>query len=74
VIDQGIGIAPEHKDRVFDRFYRVDEARTRVGGTGLGLSIVKTFVEGMGGEVSLESEVGEGSTFTVSLPTMPMTK
>jgi hypothetical protein len=55
--------------RIFERFYRVDETRARsTGGTGLGLSIVKTLVEGMGGTVSVRSQLGEGSTFTVTLP------
>jgi signal transduction histidine kinase len=69
VCDCGYGIALQHQSRIFERFYRVDEARTRsTGGTGLGLSIVKTFVEGMGGNVAVCSQVGEGSIFTVILP------
>ena len=71
VSDRGPGIPKELHERIFERFYRVDEARTRSGGTGLGLSIVKTFVEGMHGQVSLCSEDNEGSTFTLKLPTMP---
>ena len=71
VIDQGPGIPEGLQDRIFERFYRVDEARTRSGGTGLGLSIVKTFVEGMNGQVSLQSKENEGSRFTLKLPTMP---
>ena len=69
VADNGPGIPPEHLPRVFERFYRVDAGRSReLGGTGLGLSIVKHMVEAMRGKVSVESEVGRGSTFTVSLP------
>jgi two-component system phosphate regulon sensor histidine kinase PhoR len=69
VADDGPGIAPEHLPRVFERFYRVDAGRSReLGGTGLGLSIVKHMVEAMRGRVSVDSEVGRGSTFIVSLP------
>jgi len=69
VSDTGPGIAPEHLQRVFERFYRVDAGRSReLGGTGLGLSIVKHMVEAMRGKVSVESTVGRGSTFVVSLP------
>ncbi|MFN0058107.1 MAG: ATP-binding protein [Planctomycetota bacterium] len=69
VRDTGIGIEPKHQDRVFERFYRVDKARSReLGGTGLGLAIVKHVSLLHGGDVSLESEVGRGSTFTVRLP------
>ena len=69
VIDQGPGIPGEHQPYVFDRFYRVDKARTREwGGAGLGLSITRWAVEGHGGEITLESEEGRGSTFQVSLP------
>ena len=68
VADDGPGIPAEHLPRVFERFYRVDAGRSReLGGTGLGLSIVKHMVEAMRGRVSVESEVGKGSTFTVSL-------
>jgi two-component system phosphate regulon sensor histidine kinase PhoR len=69
VSDTGPGISVEHVSRIFERFYRVDAGRSReLGGTGLGLSIVKHLVEAMRGKVWVESEVGRGSTFTVSLP------
>jgi signal transduction histidine kinase len=69
VSDTGIGIPLKSQARVFERFYRVDKDRSRDrGGTGLGLSIVKHVVELHGGHVSLDSELGEGSTFTVRLP------
>ncbi|THG29819.1 sensor histidine kinase [Naasia lichenicola] len=69
VTDQGIGIAAEDLERVFERFYRVDQARSRnTGGTGLGLSIVKHVVQNHGGEVAVWSQRGRGSTFTVRLP------
>jgi signal transduction histidine kinase len=69
VTDQGYGIPLQHQARIFERFYRVDESRTQAtGGTGLGLAIVKMLVEGMGGEIAVESKLGEGTTFSVSLP------
>ncbi|MBE9051182.1 two-component sensor histidine kinase [Nostocales cyanobacterium LEGE 11386] len=69
VCDQGYGIPLQHQSRIFERFYRVDETRTRsTGGCGLGLSIVKTLVEGMGGSVTVRSRLGEGSIFTIVLP------
>jgi two-component system sensor histidine kinase SenX3 len=69
VTDQGIGIPPEDLDRVFERFFRVDQARSRnTGGTGLGLSIVKHVIENHGGDVRVWSRVGSGSTFTIRLP------
>lgn len=69
VADQGIGIAPEDQERVFERFYRVDQARSRnTGGSGLGLSIVKHAVQNHGGDVRVWSQPGRGSTFTIRLP------
>ncbi|HAJ76793.1 MAG TPA: hypothetical protein DCM64_10095 [Gammaproteobacteria bacterium] len=69
VKDSGIGISPLHQQRIFERFYRVDRARSReLGGTGLGLSIVKNIAEQHGGSVSLSSQPGVGSSFTVTLP------
>lgn len=69
VIDQGIGIAPEEIERIFERFYRVDPARHRsTGGTGLGLSIVKHVAATHGGDVKVWSVEGQGSTFTLVLP------
>jgi PAS domain S-box-containing protein len=71
VSDQGIGIAAEDLERIFDRFYQVDSASTRkVGGSGLGLSICKAIVEAHGGRIWVESELGRGSTFYVSLPSI----
>ena len=70
VRDEGCGIEAEHLPRLFERFYRVDKARSRkLGGTGLGLSIVKHIVQAHGGTVSVESRPGAGSTFTIQLPT-----
>jgi heavy metal sensor kinase len=67
--DTGVGIAPEHLPRVFDRFFRVDESRSREsGGAGLGLSICKSIVEAHGGTIAASSEPGVGTTFTVRLP------
>jgi two-component system, OmpR family, phosphate regulon sensor histidine kinase PhoR len=69
VLDNGPGIAAEHLPRIFERFYRVDKARSReLGGTGLGLSIVRHLAESMGASVSVESEPGKGSRFTVAIP------
>jgi two-component system phosphate regulon sensor histidine kinase PhoR len=69
VSDNGPGIEARHLPRLFERFYRVDAGRSReLGGTGLGLAIVKHLVEAMGGEVSVKSEVGKGSTFLFTVP------
>ena len=71
VSDQGIGISLENQSRIFERFYRVDPARSRsTGGTGLGLAIVKHVCENHGGEVSVWSVPGQGSTFTMKFPQM----
>jgi two-component system phosphate regulon sensor histidine kinase PhoR len=68
ISDTGIGIAPDKQQRVFERFYRVDKARSReAGGTGLGLSIVKHLVHAFGGNVELSSKLGRGSTFRILL-------
>ena len=70
VADNGIGIPAEHLPKVFDRFYRVDPARSRhPEGTGLGLAIVKSIMELHGGSVTVDSEVGTGTTFTLRFPT-----
>ncbi|HVM40402.1 MAG TPA: ATP-binding protein [Acidimicrobiia bacterium] len=72
VRDQGIGIPERDRDRIFERFYRVDRARSRdSGGTGLGLAIVRHVAQAHGGSVSVESTEGEGSTFTLLLPAPP---
>jgi two-component system phosphate regulon sensor histidine kinase PhoR len=69
VKDSGPGIPPEHLSRLTERFYRVDKSRSReTGGTGLGLAIVKHVVQRHGGELKIDSVVGEGSTFTIALP------
>jgi len=72
VADQGIGIEPRDIDRIFERFYRADRARSRAtGGTGLGLAIVKHIATNHGGRVTVTSAVGVGSTFTLRLPSRP---
>lgn len=71
VADTGIGIAPEQRSRIFERFYQVDGSATRrYGGMGLGLAVVKEVIEAHGGTLDVESEVGKGSTFTVCLPVL----
>jgi signal transduction histidine kinase len=70
--DTGIGIPPEERDKIFERFYQVEDSLTRQhGGIGLGLAIVKSFVELCQGRIWVESEVGKGSTFTFELPLRP---
>jgi two-component system phosphate regulon sensor histidine kinase PhoR len=67
--DRGHGIAKEHIDRLFERFYRVDKARSRdAGGTGLGLAIVKHIIRAHGGHITVDSTVGKGSVFEINLP------
>ena len=69
VADTGIGIAPEHRERIFERFYRVDKSHSKAsGGTGLGLSIVKHAVQYHHGTVELHSEEGKGTTICILLP------
>lgn len=69
VTDTGEGIPPQHLDRIFERFYRADRARSRdLGGTGLGLAIVKHLARAHGGEVTATSRVGEGTEFVIELP------
>jgi two-component system OmpR family sensor kinase len=69
VSDTGVGIAPKDRKRVFDRFFRVDKARSRnTGGTGLGLSICQWIAQAHEGQIAVKSKVGKGSTFTVTLP------
>ena len=69
VIDNGVGIAPEFQEHVFERFYRVDKARSReTGGTGLGLAITRNIVILHQGAIKLQSKEGEGTTFTVRIP------
>jgi two-component system sensor histidine kinase SenX3 len=69
VTDRGIGIPPADRDRIFERFYRVDRARSRAtGGTGLGLAIVRNVARNHGGDVHVDSREGEGSTFVIQLP------
>jgi two-component system phosphate regulon sensor histidine kinase PhoR len=72
VKDTGIGIPEESRERIFERFYRVDKSRSKaVGGTGLGLSIVKHAVLVHGGRIKVNSEVGKGTEFLVSIPNRP---
>ena len=66
ITDQGIGIDEKHLDRLFERFYRVDESRSRdVGGTGLGLSIVKHIIQMHNGKIKVDSVIDKGTTFTI---------
>jgi two-component system sensor histidine kinase SenX3 len=72
VTDHGIGIPPRDLDRIFERFYRVDRARSReTGGTGLGLAIVRHVAANHGGSVTVQSEEGVGSAFTLRVPAGP---
>ena len=69
MVDNGFGIADKYMDKIFERFYRVKDDRTRyITGTGLGLPIVKGLVESLGGFIDVESNPGKGSTFAVLLP------
>jgi signal transduction histidine kinase len=69
VSDNGIGIEGQHLDRIFERFYRVQTEKTRmISGTGLGLSIAREMLVSVGGSISVDSQPGKGSVFTVSLP------
>lgn len=69
ITDQGVGIAPEYFDKIFDKFYQIDSSDTRAaGGTGTGLYLVKQIVEAHGGKISVESELGKGAKFTFTLP------
>jgi two-component system sensor histidine kinase SenX3 len=71
VTDRGVGIAPEYAERVFERFFRIDPARSRAtGGTGLGLAIVKHVAANHGGTATVWSRPGTGSTFTLRLPVL----
>jgi signal transduction histidine kinase len=69
ITDSGIGVAPENQERIFDPFWQVEQRSTRkVGGTGLGLSVSRSLARLLGGEVTVESELDKGSTFTLNLP------
>ncbi len=69
IADEGPGIAPEHQEKIFERFYRIDKARSRrEGGAGLGLAIAKLSIEQLGGSIELASELGKGSRFQIILP------
>jgi signal transduction histidine kinase len=70
ISDDGVGIAPEHLDKIFNRFYQADPSRTKQksSNTGLGLPMVKQIIEAHGGKISVQSSLGAGSTFTVIIP------
>jgi signal transduction histidine kinase len=69
VTDTGIGIAPEHHDKIFEDFRQVDDSPSRqYGGTGLGLAICRRLASALGGRITLQSRLGEGSTFTLTIP------
>jgi len=68
VSDQGVGIAPKDTERIFEKFFRTEEAARTVGGTGLGLAVAREIVTSHGGTLDVESEPGEGSTFSVTMP------
>ncbi|MBS2961373.1 ATP-binding protein, partial [Klebsiella pneumoniae] len=68
VVDNGEGIDSRHLPHIFDRFYRVDDARSKAENTGLGLALVKTIAEMHGGKITVTSEEGKGSRFTLVLP------
>ncbi len=72
VTDTGVGIAPEHLPHIFDRFYRVDKARSRaLGGSGLGLAIATKIAQAHGGTLTAESAVGVGTTLRLAVPAAP---
>jgi len=68
ICDQGPGIAPQHVERLFQRFYRVPESSTVIRGTGLGLYICRKIIQAHNGEITAESELGKGTTFKIHLP------
>jgi two-component system sensor histidine kinase SenX3 len=68
VNDQGMGIAEDDRERVFEKFFRSSEASARISGTGLGLAVAREIVETHGGEIRVQSEPGSGSTFWIELP------
>jgi signal transduction histidine kinase len=73
VADDGIGIAPEHHDAIFEKYFQVDgSTKRRVGGMGLGLAISRALVEAHGGTLHVDSQLGQGATFTVELPLVPV--